>query len=103
METLLQRTSGIIYVIDSSDKERIAEAKQELYNLMEEEKLKDIKILISANKQDMPGMTVAEIKCQLELENIKSHQWNIVGTCAITGDGLLEGLNWLINAITNPN
>ena len=45
-----ENSKGLIYVIDSSDKERIEYSKQELMKILEEEKLKDIPLLIYANK-----------------------------------------------------
>ena len=32
---------------------------------------------------------------QLGLHTIKDREWHIQGTCALTGDGLYEGLEWL--------
>lgn len=46
--------SGLIYVVDSNDNDRIAEAKDELMRLLAEEELKDAVILVFANKQVLP-------------------------------------------------
>ena len=42
---------GLIYVVDSNDWERIEEAREELHSLLEEDDLKDCKLLVFANKQ----------------------------------------------------
>lgn len=44
-------SSGVIFVIDSTNIERISEAHEELAKLMAEKRLKDALLLIYANKQ----------------------------------------------------
>jgi hypothetical protein len=39
-------------------------------------------------------MSVAEISEELGLPSLRSHEWYIQGTCAPTGEGLYEGLDW---------
>ena len=41
----------MIYVVDSSDTERIGTSAEEFHAILEEEELKDAKILVFANKQ----------------------------------------------------
>ena len=43
--------SAVIFVIDSTNSERLSEAVDELAKLLEEKRLKDALILIYANKQ----------------------------------------------------
>ncbi len=45
-----QNTEGLIYVVDSSDKERLHVAKEELHKMLAEEELKDTVLLVLANK-----------------------------------------------------
>merc|ERR1711872_788349 len=57
-----QNTQGLIFVVDSNDRERISEAKDELHKMVSEDELKDSIILIFANKQDLPNaMTASEL------------------------------------------
>jgi hypothetical protein len=44
-------TQAIIYVVDSSDVERIGISKEEFHAIVDEEELKDALILVYANKQ----------------------------------------------------
>lgn len=61
-----QNTQGLIFVIDSNDRERIVEAEQELQNMLREDELRDAILLIFANKQDLPNaMTAAELTDKL--------------------------------------
>jgi len=89
-----QNTDAVIFLIDSCDKERLELAKEELYNLMNQEELRDALILVYANKQDIGVMSVSEIMNYLELHKIQ-RPWKIQGCCAVTGQGLGEGLDWI--------
>ncbi|GAB6029217.1 hypothetical protein CHUAL_004986 [Chamberlinius hualienensis] len=63
-----QNTQGLIYVVDSNDRERIPEAKEELEHMLREDELRDTVLLVFANKQDLPGaMTASELTDKLEL------------------------------------
>jgi ADP-ribosylation factor protein 6 len=44
-------------VIDSSDKVRIDEARQELHRIINDREMKESLLLVFANKQDIPGGT----------------------------------------------
>ncbi|XP_022750356.1 ADP-ribosylation factor 3-like [Durio zibethinus] len=93
-------TQAIIYVVDSSDTDRIGIAKEEFHAILEEDELKGAIALIFANKQDLPGaLDAAAVTEALELHKIKNRQWAIFKTCAIKGEGLFEGLDWLCNAL----
>ncbi|RIA04113.1 hypothetical protein BRARA_K01688 [Brassica rapa] len=66
----------------------------------QEEELKGAVVLIFANKQDLPGaLDDAAVTEALELHKIKSRQWAIFKTCAVKGEGLFEGLDWLSNTL----
>ncbi|URE48844.1 ARF [Musa troglodytarum] len=90
----------VIYVVDSSDTDRLVTAKDEFHAILEEEELKGAVVLVFANKQDLPGaLDDAAITEALELHKIKSRQWAIFKTSAIKGEGLFEGLDWLSNTL----
>ncbi|KAG2077237.1 ADP-ribosylation factor [Suillus decipiens] len=87
---------GVIFVVDSSDRDRIPEAKEELHMLMNNEQLRDSLLLVFANKQDMPdAMSASELTDKLELQMFRQRTWYIQSTCATSGEGLYEGLEWL--------
>lgn len=46
--------NAILFLVDSADTSRLEEAKEELWGILESADLKDIPILILANKIDMP-------------------------------------------------
>mgnify|MGYP002620554243 FL=1 len=94
-----QNTQGLIFVVDSSDKERIELAKEELHKMLNEEELRDAVVLVFANKQDLGVMSVAEVTEKLGLHTLRGRDWYIQGTCAMTGDGLYDGLDWLSKTV----
>ncbi|GBP76771.1 ADP-ribosylation factor 2 [Eumeta japonica] len=70
-----QNTQGLIFVVDSSDTKRIAEAENELANMLKEDELRDAVILVFANKQDMPNaMNAAELTNALNLNNLRNRR-----------------------------
>ncbi|CAJ1380489.1 unnamed protein product [Effrenium voratum] len=97
-----QGTDGLIYVVDSSDRDRIQDAKEELQKILAEQEMEDAALLVLANKQDLPNaMTAAEVVDKLELQKLRHRQWFIQSTCAPTGDGLYEGLDWLSRTLAS--
>merc|ERR1712154_251722 len=75
-------------------------AKEELHRMLAEDELRDAAVLVFANKQDLPNaMSVNEVTEKLGLNQPRNRQWYIQSTCATTGDGLYEGLDWLSNTL----
>merc|ERR1712023_457835 len=62
-------TNGAIFIIDSSDRDRIEDAREELFRMLNDDEMRNAALLVFANKQDLPRAT--------------------------RGDGLYEGLDWL--------
>lgn len=97
-------THGIIFVVDSNDRERIVDAKEELHRMLGEDELRDAVLLVFANKQDLPNaMSVPEITDKLMLYSIRHRHWYIQSACATAGDGLFEGLDWLSTTLANKS
>jgi len=93
-------TQGLIFAVDSNDRERVYEAAEELNKILTEDELRNAVLLVLANKQDLPNaMSIAEMNDKLGLHSIKNRKWYIQSTCATTGDGLYEGLDWLSNVL----
>jgi signal recognition particle receptor subunit beta len=81
-------------------KKRVDEAALELQKLLREDELRDAALLVLCNKQDLPNaMSVAQVTDKLGLHSLRSRQWYIQATCATSGDGLYEGLDWLSQAL----
>ena len=92
---------AVIFVLDSQDRDRFKEAKQELHALLNQEKLRELPFLIFANKQDLPNAAeITELKKVLEL-----HKWNyknnikIVACTALDNHRITTGMDWLAGTI----
>lgn len=98
--------------MDSNDRDRIDEARQELHRILSDREMKDCLLLVFANKQDIPGgtsqlsyvvlarlteyclatvMTPTEVTEKLGLLRMKDRSWYCHPSNALEGDGLFEG------------
>jgi len=98
-----QNTQGLIYVVDSSDKERVEESREELHKMLNEDELRDAIVLVFANKQDLPdAVPVSELTQKLRLNELR-RKWYVQAACATQGTGLYEGLDWLSNELSQKS
>jgi len=89
-------TQALIFVLDSADRSRVIEAREELWKIINDREMRDAAILIFANKQDLrEAMEPTEIQQQLGLDYLDNRNWFVQPSCAMTGRGLSEGLTWL--------
>lgn len=66
-------TQGLVFVVDSQDRERIDEAKQELHRILSDREMKECLLLVFANKQDLPGGVYAICSLQLLIDHAISN------------------------------
>lgn len=101
-ESYYAEVQAVIFVIDSTDRLRMVVAKEELDQLLTHEDIKDsnIPLLFFANKNDCTqAMGHLEVSDMLDLNRIRQKPWQIKPSNAITGDGILEGIEWLCSSI----
>ncbi|KAJ1725917.1 ADP-ribosylation factor-like protein 2 [Coemansia biformis] len=97
-----EQTDGIIWVVDSADRQRMGDCASELAALLKEDKLAGASLLVFANKQDIAGaLSDDEIKDALGLEALTTHHWAIRPCSAVTGANLLDGLQWIVRDIAS--
>lgn len=62
-------------------------------------------LLILANKQDVRGaLNAEEITAELGLRDGTSfvnRHWSIRGCSAVTGEGLVEGMDWMVDDVAS--
>lgn len=94
-------TDGIVFVLDSVDVERLEEAKMELARTAKAPDNAGVPVLVLANKQDLPGAREPrDIEKLLGLHELAaSTAWHVQPACAITGEGLHEGMEALYEMI----
>lgn len=99
-----QNTSAIVFVVDSNDAERMEEAKDELHRMLREDELRNVPVLIFANKQDLPNaLSPQQVSERLEVTKLEKsgHETYVQSSCAVNKEGLLEGFQWLTK-VTQP-
>lgn len=90
----LDDTDGLLYVVDSSDKRRLEESRREFELILKNESIKNVPVVVLANKQDLPGaLNAEEITRRFKMKKYCSDRnWYVQPCCAITGQGLAEAL-----------
>jgi len=93
-------SDALIYLVDSNDKDRMDEARDELHRVLQDEAMGDVSVLVLANKQDLPSsLSCAEVTDKLGMNHLRSHRWYVQSCCAVSGEGLYEGLDWLATSL----
>ena len=88
-------------MVDSADKDRFKEAAEELHAIMSQDDMRDIPLIVFANKQDQAGaISPKKIELALEMDKLEC-QWAVQECCALTGEGLCEGFEKLSVFIKN--
>lgn len=89
-------TQAVIYIVDSNDEERISKSAEELHAMMADRELRFACLLVLANKSDLPyAVSAADIKRRMHLDELRHVNWHLIRTCARTGQGLEDALEWL--------
>lgn len=92
-----EHTDGLVYVVDSTDKRRLEDSRREFEHILKNEHIKNVPVVLLANKQDVPGaLTAEDITRIFKVKKLCCNRnWYVQPCCAITGDGLTEGLRKL--------
>ncbi|EGD74229.1 hypothetical protein PTSG_06239 [Salpingoeca rosetta] len=97
---------GIIYVIDSTDRERLQESKDVFDHVLMTRELEGVPILILCNKQEHPNaMTVQDIKQTLNqsAHKLGLRDCKVQGVSAVSGENVRESVEWLASRMQrNP-
>ncbi|CAI5758376.1 unnamed protein product [Candida verbasci] len=90
-------TNALIYVVDSSDSNRLEESKNELFRIISDKELNNCLLVVLANKQDVEGAVKPKELIEIfQLNKLTGdHTWSVIPTIAIDGTGLVETLNWI--------
>jgi small GTP-binding protein len=98
-------STGFVFVIDSNDRDRVEQAKDELHRALKA--LDDVcptsvPLLVFANKMELPrAMSTEEVAHSLGLDRLR-RAWFIQPCCAVKNEGVHEGFAWLAEAAKNP-
>ena len=100
--SMLQECHAIIYVVDSSDRERIEQSKETFNSMIKNENVRGVPLLVAANKQDLVDcMGVREVKPLFEanLDLVGAREVMTLATSGLTGDGVVEGIDWVAQCV----
>lgn len=93
----------MVYVVDASDDKRFDESKEALMRLLADERLKEVPVVLIANKQDLPGAkTSAEIAAIFEIpaKLEQGRKFGAIGVQVLASgetDGLQEAKQLILN------
>ncbi|XP_038056694.1 ADP-ribosylation factor-related protein 1-like [Patiria miniata] len=93
---------GVIYVVDSADKERLEESRRAFDEMLSSEALHGVPLLVLANKQDLQDVLhVSDIKAEFNKSSssIGRRDCHIQPVSALTGQGVNEGIDWLVECV----
>lgn len=102
-EKYYSEAHALLFVVDASDGARLDESRETLQQLLNNPELAGIPTLVLANKQDAPGAVSAhEVQSRIGLEaegGGGGPPQIVLGVTALTGDGVEQGVRWLVDSI----
>ena len=95
-----QQSNGIVFVVDSNDRDRFPKACEELHTLISHKDNIGKPFLILANKQDLPhAASKDEIVQHLNLSTIKTSKWYVIECSATQNQRARVGFEWIASEI----
>ncbi|KAM9349224.1 ADP-ribosylation factor-like protein 14 [Symphorus nematophorus] len=104
-EGFYQDCGAVVFVVDSSDRRRLEEARRELERTLRSEQLRGRPLIVLANKQDVNGaLNVTELKDRLNMRRICSaRDWFVQPCSATTGVGVEEAFKRVVQMVKLPS
>ena len=93
-------SQGVIFVIDVSDPQNFDNAKQSLQELISDPLLRNAPFLVIGNKIDL-GETINRERFIEILEISIGNHCEVFMTNATTGNGVIEGMTWLLEKMNS--
>lgn len=100
LKEYILRNDGLIYVVDTSNKEKFESAKNHLHKLLSDEDLKGKAFLVIADRQEIK-MSVIQITDALDLPSVKGREWYAESVGVLTAEllqdegGIPQAFEWL--------
>lgn len=96
----IENATGLIFIVDSTDLQKMAVAKEELSRMLNHIQLDKTPLLVLANKQDLPNaMSTEVISGHLNLDNIRIRHLLIHSVSVDHHHGLDTGMDWLVRLL----
>ncbi|XP_045153539.1 ADP-ribosylation factor-like protein 14 [Echinops telfairi] len=92
-----ENIDGLVYVVDCTDLGRLEDSRREFEHILKNEHIKNVPVVLLANKQDVPGALSAEdLTRMFKVKKLCSDRsWYVQPCCAVSGEGLAEGFRKL--------
>ena len=92
---------GLLYVVDSADRDRVAESREELNHVCQSPDMAGVPVVVVANKQDLPdSLTPEEVSKELSVQELSmSQQCQLLPVCAVTGEGLSDAMDCMVDMV----
>ena len=91
----LKNQSGLVYVLDITDKERFIEARDVLHKIANSPEMSNLPLLILLNKVDLEHPNIEELTNQLELNKFEDRSVKYFLTSGLTNENIIKAFNWL--------
>ncbi|GFR93361.1 ADP-ribosylation factor [Elysia marginata] len=102
-KSYLRSADGVLFVVDSSDREGAEEARMELTRLVRTQNPQSVlPTLVVANKQDLPAaMSPQDVAKAVGVPELQaaSHPCRLMPACAVTGEGLPEAMDTMYEMV----
>ncbi|QDZ25088.1 ADP-ribosylation factor-like GTPase [Chloropicon primus] len=102
-QTYYEDVQGILFVVDAADHRRFSEAREALLGVVKHSELEKKPLLLFSNKMDLRHAgTGAQVAKEVGLNDLANHlqrAWRLQGCSAITGEGVDDGIKWLISQV----
>ena len=93
-------TDAIIFVVDSTDRDRIDLAREELVGAASDPELAECPLLVLGNKKDKEGaMALDDLNIMLEFDKIPTKQKFLELCSAKENQGIFEGLEKVVDVL----
>jgi small GTP-binding protein len=98
----LQTMDGVVYVVDSQDRQRLELARDELYRVLDDPRMREsaAPLLVFLNKIDQQQVTKEELHRVFDIDGLREdRQVSVCECCAKTGTNVNMGMRWLASEL----
>ncbi len=93
-----EQSDALIFVVDSTDEQRLEDAREIFYKIINTQINDRIPVLILLHKADVKErLLIKDFIPKFHLNDPQAKfEWAVFETSAITGEGLIEAFRWLV-------
>jgi small GTP-binding protein len=97
-----ERSHGLVYVVDSTDKERLAQSKEVFWKIVNNQLNDYLPIVVLLNKMDLEDrIERTQFILFFDLCSLEKHPWACYETSVVSGHGLYDAFKWFTEKLKN--